>query len=64
MKIPLTQLCCTALFLGTLTITGCGDSDSPTIVGGPTPEIQAQLDARDSDYAKSMAESRKGDRSQ
>ncbi|GAA5507612.1 hypothetical protein [Novipirellula caenicola] len=64
MKISLTQLCCTALFLGTLTITGCGDSDTPAIVGGPTPEIQAQLDARDADYAKSMAESRKGDRSQ
>ncbi|WP_040764630.1 hypothetical protein [Novipirellula maiorica] len=64
MKTPLTHLFYTALFVGTLSITGCGDSDAPAIVGGPTPEIQAQLDARENDYAKSMAESRKGDRSQ
>ncbi|WP_442510648.1 hypothetical protein SH528x_002285 [Novipirellula sp. SH528] len=64
MKKPLTQLCCTALFLGTLSITGCGDSDAPTIVGGPTPEIQAQLDARSAEYGDSMAKSMKNNPSQ
>ena len=59
MKNPLAQLCCTALFLGTLSLTGCGDSEAPAIVGGPTPEIQAQLDARSAEYGASMAKSMK-----
>ncbi|WP_146402941.1 hypothetical protein [Planctomycetes bacterium CA13] len=52
------------LALSLVCLSGCGSSDEPTIVGGPTAEIQAQLDARNTDYAKSMSASQKSNPNQ